>query len=367
MSMDLTFLGTGSAYPSPSRGASALVLRYEGDCWLFDCGEGTQTQFMKSQLKAGRICKIFITHLHGDHLFGLPGLLCTVSLQASSNVNKQQPVDIYGPVGLRKFLRMSMEISQPQLLYPYAVHEIVPTRDQCPAEEFRELSVQEEGLHPQEVLGKTISLSPGENSYTLIDNEQFLVKAFRLYHRIPSFGFVVEEKERPGKLQVQKLKELGIPPGPLYGKLKNGESIVLENGVTVSPSAVLEESIPGRKVCLLGDCSGVLDEAALKLCHGADVLVHEATLDDSQMDKAKEYGHSTPSMAAAFAKSCRAEKLILSHFSQRYKPSSVIGDGGGDDDDVTELKRQAELVFDCKEVTLAEDFMVIEIPMKKRK
>ncbi|XP_064414026.1 zinc phosphodiesterase ELAC protein 1 isoform X3 [Latimeria chalumnae] len=339
MSMDLTFLGTGSAYPSPSRGASALVLRYEGDCWLFDCGEGTQTQFMKSQLKAGRICKIFITHLHGDHLFGLPGLLCTVSLQASSNVNKQQPVDIYGPVGLRKFLRMSMEISQPQLLYPYAVHEIVPTRDQCPAEEFRELSVQEEGLHPQEVLGKTISLSPGENSYTLIDNEQFLVKAFRLYHRIPSFGFVVEEKERPGKLQVQKLKEL----------------------------AVLEESIPGRKVCLLGDCSGVLDEAALKLCHGADVLVHEATLDDSQMDKAKEYGHSTPSMAAAFAKSCRAEKLILSHFSQRYKPSSVIGDGGGDDDDVTELKRQAELVFDCKEVTLAEDFMVIEIPMKKRK
>lgn len=148
--MDVTFLGTGSAYPSPHRGASALVLRTEGECWLFDCGEGTQTQLMKSQLRAGestkclnvhplgdiqkkssvvmydyfypgRITKVFISHLHGDHLFGLPGLLCTVSL--NSNPDPQQRlgrVDIYGPRGLRHFLRVTLGLTGSQLLFPYA-------------------------------------------------------------------------------------------------------------------------------------------------------------------------------------------------------------------------------------------------------
>uniref|UniRef100_A0A8C6JMN6 Malic enzyme n=1 Tax=Melopsittacus undulatus TaxID=13146 RepID=A0A8C6JMN6_MELUD len=208
MSMDITFLGTGSAYPSPTRGASALVLRREGECWLFDCGEGTQTQFMKSHLRAG------------------------------------------------------------------------------------------------------------------------------------------------------------VQPGPLYGKLKNGSTVVLENGLTISPSDVLEDPIPGRKICILGDCSGVVGDAAAKLCCGADVLVHEATLDDTQEEKAREHGHSTPKMASEFAKSCKVKKVVLTHFSQRYKPAAQRGEG---DADITELKRQAESVLDGQEVTLAEDFMTIEIPMRKIK
>ncbi|NXS54872.1 RNZ1 protein, partial [Brachypteracias leptosomus] len=206
MSMDITFLGTGSAYPSPTRGASAIVLRREGECWLFDCGEGTQTQLMRSHLRAGRITKIFITHLHGDHIFGLPGLLCTLSLQSSPDPTKP-PVEIYGPVGLRSFIQRSLELSHSQLLFPYLVHELLPTRDQCPPEEFKDFSCLDraEGS-PQ---GRRLQLDAGEDSYLLVEDEQLVVKAFRLFHRVPSFGFVVEEKPRPGKLNVQKLKDFG--------------------------------------------------------------------------------------------------------------------------------------------------------------
>ncbi|NXO46249.1 RNZ1 protein, partial [Locustella ochotensis] len=205
MSLEITFLGTGSAFPSPARGASALVLRREGQCWLFDCGEGTQTQLMRSHLRAARITKIFITHLHGDHFFGLPGLLCTLSLQSSSEGSKA-PVDIYGPLGLRSFLWRSLELSHSQLLFPYTVHELVPTPDQCPAEEFKDFSGWDGGEAPP---GRVLRLAPGEDSYLLLEDEQLAVRAFRLFHRVPSFGFVVEEKPRPGKLNVQKLKDLG--------------------------------------------------------------------------------------------------------------------------------------------------------------
>ncbi|XP_072679231.1 zinc phosphodiesterase ELAC protein 1 isoform X9 [Canis lupus baileyi] len=219
MSMDVTFLGTGAAYPSPTRGASALVLRCEGECWLFDCGEGTQTQLMKSQLKAGRITKIFITHLHGDHFFGLPGLLCTISLQSGSVVTKQ-PIEIYGPAGLRDFIWRTMELSHTELVFPYVVHELVPTADQCPTEEQKEFThVNEMDSLPKEGQGRTILLDSEENSYLLVDDEQFVVKAFRLFHRIPSFGFSVVEKKRPGKLNAQKLKDLD---GLLYAAREDG-------------------------------------------------------------------------------------------------------------------------------------------------
>uniref|UniRef100_A0A672KJ43 ElaC ribonuclease Z 1 n=1 Tax=Sinocyclocheilus grahami TaxID=75366 RepID=A0A672KJ43_SINGR len=167
------------AYPSPSRGASALVLRTGGESWLFDCeGEGTQTQFMRSSLKASKITKVFISHLHGDHLFGLPGLLCTISLNSNPQPDQPPPcVDIYGP-------RSS------QLLFPYAVHELEPSDEQCPAEGHLSpaLTASSDTLHPQERLW------------------------FVLYHRVPSFGFSVEERERPGWLNTDLHKAL-MPPG----------------------------------------------------------------------------------------------------------------------------------------------------------
>ncbi|KAL2091739.1 hypothetical protein ACEWY4_011537 [Coilia grayii] len=366
MSMDLTFLGTGSAYPSPHRGASAVVLRAEGECWLFDCGEGTQTQLMKSQLKAGKITKVFISHLHGDHLFGLPGLLCTVSLNCSPT---QPPhcVDIFGPVGLRHFLRVALELSGSQLLFPYAVHELEHTADQCPAEGLLSPAVTQssESLHPQERQGRTICLDEKSECYLLFEEKQFTVKAFRLFHRIPSFGFCVQEHDRPGRLNTQLLKELGLKPGPLYGQLKNGKTITLENGRVVKPSEALELDIPGRKVCILGDCSSLLGEGGQVACRGADILVHEATLADGHRERAVEHGHSTPSMAAAVARSCKVSRLVLYHFSQRYKPASLQKDT--EEDDVLELLRQAEdgLRGTATEVVLAEDFLTLTIPIKR--
>ncbi|XP_051552372.1 zinc phosphodiesterase ELAC protein 1 [Myxocyprinus asiaticus] len=367
MSMDITFLGTGSAYPSPNRGASALVLRTEGENWLFDCGEGTQTQFMKSQLKAGKITKIFISHLHGDHLFGLPGLLCTISLSCTPQPDQPPPcVDIYGPQGLRHFLRVALELSSSQLMFSYAVHELETSCDQCPAEGHLSptQTTSSDALHPQEQPGRSIHLDPDTDCYSLIEDKQFVVKAFRLYHRVPSFGFSVEERERPGRLNTDLLKELGLKPGPLFGRLKNGQSVTLESGRILTASEVLEPPLKGRKVCVFGDCSTALGEGFKRACQGADVLVHEATLEDGQSEKAIEHGHSTPSMAAAVALACEARTLVLYHFSQRYKPETLRRDG---EDDVTELKRQAEIVLQGSgtEVILAEDFLMLPIALKK--
>lgn len=157
----------------------------------------------------------------------------------------------------------------------------------------------------------------------------------------------------------------GLKPGPLYGRLKAGESVTLENGRVVQPSEVLEEAIPGRKVCILGDCSSVLGTRPLRLCSGADILVHEATLGNEHREKAVEHGHSTPEMAAAVARACCARMLVLYHISQRYKPSSQQKEG--DEDSVSELKRQAEEALQDSgvEVTLAEDFLTLPIPLRR--
>ncbi|XP_030647570.1 zinc phosphodiesterase ELAC protein 1 [Chanos chanos] len=373
MSMDITFLGTGSAYPSPHRGASALVLRTEGECWLFDCGEGTQTQLMRSPLKASKITKVFISHLHGDHLFGLPGLLCTVSLNC--NPQASQPpacVDIYGPQGLRRFLRVALVLSSSQLLFPYAVHELVPCGGQSPAEGQLDPRVTDSSdqLHPQEQPGQTIHLDTDSDCYTLFEDKQFTVKALRLFHRIPSFGFCVQERDRPGRLNVEQLKKLGLKPGPLYGRLKNGESVTLDSGQVVSPGDVVEPAIPGRKVCILGDCSSLVGEGPAKVCQGADVLVHEATLAEGHRERALEHGHSTPHMAAAVARACRTRVLVLNHFSQRYKPLISQKDSEEDDGgeaDVRELKRQAEEALSGTGtlVVLAEDFLTLPVPLKR--
>ncbi|XP_057899418.1 zinc phosphodiesterase ELAC protein 1 [Melospiza georgiana] len=360
MSLDVTFLGTGAAFPSPARGASALVLRRAGQCWLFDCGEGTQTQLMRSHLRAAKITKIFITHLHGDHMFGLPGLLCTLTLQRSPEASAA-PIDIYGPLGLRSFLWRSLELSHSQPVLPCRVHELVPTQDQCPAGEFRDFSGLDRGAAlAQAPPGTVLHLDAETDSYLLLEDEELSVRAFRLFHRVPSFGFVVEEKPRPGKLKVHLLQELGVPPGALYGELKRGRAVELSGGVTVRPRDVLSPPVPGRKVCVLGDCAGPVGPGARRLCGHADLLVHEATLGDGQQDAARQRGHSTPGLAARFALECRARRLVLTHFSQRYQRR---GDGRSD---IDTLRREAEAAMGGQEVTLAEDFMTIEIPMKNK-
>lgn len=156
----------------------------------------------------------------------------------------------------------------------------------------------------------------------------------------------------------------GLKPGPLYGRLKAGEAVTLESGRLVLPAEVLEDATPGRKVCILGDCSSVLGEGPLRLCHRADILVHEATLANEHREKAVEHGHSTPEMAAAVAQACCARRLVLHHFSQRYKPCGTQKEGGKDD--VSELKRQAEEALQDSgvEVVLAEDFLTLSVPIR---
>jgi len=157
----------------------------------------------------------------------------------------------------------------------------------------------------------------------------------------------------------------GLKPGPLYAQLKAGKPVTLASGRVVLSSEVLEEAIPGRKVCVFGDCSSAVGDGALRLCGGADVLVHEATLGDEHRAKAEDRGHSTPGMAAAVARACRARRLVLTHFSQRYKPGPSHQDG--DEDDVAELKRQAERALQDSgvEVTLAEDFLTLPVPLRR--
>lgn len=156
---------------------------------------------------------MFITHLHGDHLFGLPGLLCTVSLNLSpSPAQPPACVDIYGPRGLGHYLRVALGLSGSQLLFPYAVHELQPTADQCPPDSQPAAAPEppaSDGLHPQERPGRTIALDPATDCYPLLQDERFVVVAFRLFHRLPSFGFSVQERDRPGRLNTQLLRDLG--------------------------------------------------------------------------------------------------------------------------------------------------------------
>ena len=250
MSMDLTFLGTGSAYPSPTRGASCIALRHDDGFWLFDCGEGSQVQIMKSYVKPGKISKIFITHLHGDHMFGLPALMCTMS---QSN-QRQNPVEIYGPIGIRKYIRVSLELSRSMLGFTYTVHELIPLKCQY-HEGWDKWRVQHDaGPHPHtnEIHGGTIN-ADDDGIWHLFSDKKFEVKAVWLKHRVPSFGFMIQESSFPGKLDPKKAISKGLKPGPEYAKLKAGESVKLPSGQEIHPEDVVGPPRPGRKILIMGD------------------------------------------------------------------------------------------------------------------
>ncbi|MCL6458497.1 MAG: MBL fold metallo-hydrolase, partial [Gorillibacterium sp.] len=185
--MEITFLGTGAGTPGKWRNvtSSVLHLHEEGEgCWMFDCGEGTQHQILRTSIKLGRINKLFITHLHGDHIFGIPGLLST-----RSNQGAEVPLVLYGPKGISEFVRTAMRLSESRVKYP----------------------------------AEFIEIEPG----IVFENERFIVEAQHVDHRIECFGFRVTEKDRPGRLDVNQLLEMGVPSGPLFAAIKRGESVAL--------------------------------------------------------------------------------------------------------------------------------------------
>lgn len=303
--MELQFLGTGAGMPSKLRNTSAVVLNLaaEGEgYWLFDCGEATQHQILHTSLKPRKIGKVFITHLHGDHIFGLPGLIGSRSF-----LGGDEQLDIYGPVGLREWLETTLRITQTHLNYELRVHEI------------------------------------GEG--VVFEDDHFLVTAKSLQHVIPCFGYRIEQKSLPGKLLIDKAKEAGVPNGPLLKQLKDGEDVTLDDGRVVRSQDVTGEPQQGFTVAILGDTSYCA--AAVELAEQADIIVHEATFDMDTGNHAKEYGHSTIGDAARTAKEAGATTLIANHISARFMPS-----------DVAKLKEQGEAIFPV--LHIAEDFARFE-------
>eukprot|EP00794_Sanderia_malayensis_P020256 gene20256-22240_t len=350
--IEVHLLGTASCFPTPARGVSCTTLRHDEGVWLFDCGEGSQIQLQKSEIKPGRINKIFITHLHGDHLFGLPGLMCTIG---QNNTADDKVIDVYGPKGLRNFLRMSLGISKSFLGYQFRVHEILIANTEgegC----LENISTE---FHVNELEGSLITQND-DKSFDVCKSKNLSVSAHPLEHTVPCVGFVIKENDLPGQLDARLLKSSGVPPGPLYGRIKQGETILLDNGLEIKPEDVMGPSRKGRIIVILGDTSN--SDSVLPFANGADVVLHEATYEDEMQDLAMNRGHSTAGMAGRFGNKVGAKRLVMTHFSQRYRPMNDELKKG--EESLDKLVKQAGENFNG-EIVAANDFTVIKLPLPR--
>lgn len=303
--MHLTFLGTGAGAPSLQRNvtAIALTLSKRGETWLFDCGEATQHQFMRSALKPGKLEKIFITHLHGDHIFGLPGLLTSRSMAGLT-----EPMTLYGPKGLRQFVDIALSLSGSYTGYPLEIVEI--------------------------------------EAGPVLDNGEFRVTAYALNHVVECYGYRIEQHDKPGFLDAPRLKAEGVPRGPWYQDLKQGKRITLEDGREINGADYLGPATKGKVLAIFGDTGPT--EVALQLAANADVMVHETTLEAAMAEKANGRGHSTTVQAASVAQRAGAKRMIATHFSSRYLSQ-----------DRERLLAECQSVFPATE--LAHDFAIFEV------
>lgn len=377
--IDITFLGTGSAQPSATRNHQAIALRLDGDIWLFDCGEATQHQFQKSNLKMGKITRVFITHMHGDHCFGLAPLLCSMTdnLNPANAISDtpQIPIDIYGPTPIRTWLRTTLKSTYSNLGQPYRVHELLLPNDPIDLNQ---------DLHPNELPGENVPLIDGAFTLPLFSSGEkgYRVQAAPIEHSIPSLGFVIREPDWPGKVNgliplikknTAELKKLGIAnPMTILGQIqRTNQPYTLPDGQILTPPPLR----PGREVVILGDTKDPSN--ILPIAHQPTLLVHEATNALTRLDikegstpptldeietRTKDHGHSTPQMAAAFAKELQCQKLILTHFSARYR---------GDEEQesleiMEEIRKLAIDVFDknrSEDIYCARDLWSYEIKL----
>lgn len=305
--MELLFLGTGAGIPAKSRNVTSIALKLleeRRSVWLFDCGEATQHQILHTSIKPRKIEKIFITHMHGDHVYGLPGLLGSRSFQGG-----EDELTVYGPKGIKAFIETSLAVTKTHLTYPLVIQEI------------------EEGA--------------------VFEDDQFIVTAASAIHGVEAFGYRVQEKDVPGSLKAALLKGMNIPPGPVYSKIKKGEIVTLEDGRTINGEDFLEPPKKGRAVVFSGDTR--VSDKIKELARDCDVLVHEATFAKDDVKLAFDYFHSTTEQAAVTAKEAGAKQLILTHISARYQGEASL-----------ELQKEAAAVFP-NSIT-AYDFLEVQVP-----
>ncbi|RIA81202.1 beta-lactamase-like protein [Glomus cerebriforme] len=366
-SVSIQFLGTSSAQPSLTRNTSSLAIIIDGFSWLFDVGEATQHQLNKfKNIKWGKIDKIFITHMHGDHVFGLPPLLCTLSNNLNEDLARR-PIEIYGPSGLRKFVYNSLSLTHSHLKRGYIVHELLFPDDPIDSGNPFEPNEFEQS-------GENIQMTIDQNnnrSWKIIDEEDYIVSAAPIEHSIPCLGYVINENPIPGNINIELVKPilmrnkdaLGLKnPMELLKKLQQFQCLTMPDGTVIEPP----QRRPGRKIVILGDTfdpSGIIH-----LAMDADVLVHEATnsltSDDPERTiyedvekRSIENGHSTSKMAGKFAARINAQQLLLNHFSHRYK--------GDSEAIMNEIKQAAIESFGNNHVICTYDGMIIQIPIRK--
>lgn len=294
--MDILFLGTSAALPSRRRSTSCIALKEGQDIVLLDCGEGSQRQMMVSPFSYMKVRAILITHLHGDHVFGLPGLLQTMGLS-----DRREPLALYGPPGIRDYVRSAMSYTEGEVSYPLDVTELRG--------------------------GETFQIG------------RLTASCFRTEHGMASLGYVVSGQGRPGRLDYKRAIEMGIRKGPDMARLKSGEVV---DGVR--PEDVVGPDIPGITVVYSGDTRPC--EATARAARGADVLIHEATYMDSEARNAREHNHATAGQAAQVAKAAGVKHLIMTHISHRYEDRSL-------------LEAEARAVF--PESYVAEDMELFEV------
>lgn len=304
--MHLTFLGTSASRPTVERGLSSIALVREGETLMFDCGEGTQRQMMRYGV-GFTLEDIFFTHFHTDHFLGALGLLKTLALQL-----REQPLRVWGPKGAQALFKRAEGLGTEKLTFPLTVTD----------------------------------LEPG----AVLRRKDYEIRAFEVEHRKgAALGFALVEDIRRGRFDPDHARALGIPEGPLWGRIHKGETITLEDGRLVAPAELVGPERAGRRVVITGDtrpCAATIEQAV-----DADLLVHEATFGDEEAARAMETMHSTAREAATVAKMAGAKRLVLTHFSARYSR------------DPSDLGREAREVFPG-EVTLAKDGMEIEVPFR---
>jgi ribonuclease Z len=301
--LGLTFLGTSAALPTANRNVSGIFVKRGGDAFLIDCGEGTQRQMIRFGTGFS-ISAVFFTHFHADHYLGIIGMLRTFTMQGVPG-----PLTLYGPPPAASFLPAVIRLGLEGHAYPVRV----------------------------------VELDPGQG----FQGNGYRVEAFATQHRIPSLGYAIIEDSRPGRFDVERAEAIGVPKGPLFGRLQRGEGVMLADGRSVSPELVLGPGRPGRRVVVTGDTRPC--DATIAASIGADLLVHESTFGDDDATRAAETSHSTARDAARVAREAGVRRLVLTHLSSRY-----------DNEPETLLRQAKSELADCE---VASDGSSIDVPL----